>query len=79
MGLISTPNAVILYGVYAAELAKKKLVWGAKCVPTVGLCKIKIMAFFDSHSIYIYIYIPLRKTKTGHIRIINLFPSCYGY
>ena len=26
--------------------------------------------------IYIYIYIPLRKTKTGHIRIINLFPSC---
>ena len=30
--------------------------------------------------IYIYIiYISLRKTKTGHIRIINLFPSCYGY
>ncbi len=28
---------------------------------------------------YIYIYIPLRKTKNGHIRIINLFPSCYGY
>ena len=23
--------------------------------------------------------ISLRKTKTGHIRIINLFPSCYGY
>ena len=29
--------------------------------------------------VYIYIYISLRKTKTGHIRIINLFPSCYGY
>ena len=29
--------------------------------------------------IYIYIYISLRKTKTGLIRIINLFPSCYGY
>ena len=28
---------------------------------------------------YIYIYISLRKTKIGHIRIINLFPSCYGY
>ena len=28
--------------------------------------------------IYIYIYIPLRKI-TGHIRIINSFPSCYGY
>ena len=27
--------------------------------------------------IYIYIYISLRKNKTGHIRIINLFPSCY--
>ena len=30
-------------------------------------------------NIYIYIYIPLRKPKTDHIRIINLFPSCYGY
>ena len=29
--------------------------------------------------IYIYIYISLGKTKAGHIRIINLFPSCYGY
>ena len=30
--------------------------------------------------IYIYIYIfLLEKTKTGHIRIINLFPSCYGF
>ena len=30
--------------------------------------------------IYIYIYIPsLRKTKIGHIRIMNLFPYCYGY
>ena len=29
--------------------------------------------------IYIYIYLSLRKTKTGYIRIINLFPSCYGY
>ena len=29
--------------------------------------------------IYIYIYIPLRKTKPRHIRIINLFPSWYGY
>ena len=34
---------------------------------------------------YVYIYICVcvffffRKTKTGHIRIINLFPSCYGY
>ena len=32
-----------------------------------------------SLSLYIYIYISLRKTKTGHNRIINLFPSCYGY
>ena len=31
-------------------------------------------------SLYIYIYIYLKeKTKTGHIRIINLFPSCYGF
>ena len=29
--------------------------------------------------IYIYINIPLRKTKTGHITIINLFTSCNGY
>ena len=30
--------------------------------------------------IYIYIYIlSLKKTKTGHIRIINLFPSSYGF
>ena len=28
--------------------------------------------------IYIYIY-SLRKNKTGHIRIINLFPSCYVF
>ena len=26
-----------------------------------------------------YIYISLRKTKLGLLRIINLFPSCYGY
>ena len=25
------------------------------------------------------LYISLRKTKTCHIRIMNLFPSCYGY
>ena len=29
--------------------------------------------------IYIYIYISLRKNKTGHIRIINLFPSFYVF
>ena len=29
--------------------------------------------------IYIYIYISLRKNKTGHIRIINLFPSCFVF
>ena len=29
--------------------------------------------------IYIYIHIILRKNKTGHIRIINLFPSCYVF
>ena len=29
--------------------------------------------------IYIYIYISLRKNKTGHIRIINLFQSCYVF
>ena len=29
--------------------------------------------------IYIYIYISFRKTKTGHIRVINLFPFYYGY
>ena len=28
--------------------------------------------------IYIYIYL-LRKTKSGHFRIMNLFPSCYEY
>ena len=27
---------------------------------------------------YIYIFF-LRKNKTGHIRIINLFPSCYVF
>ena len=27
----------------------------------------------------VYIYIYLRKNKTGHIRIINLFLSCYGF
>ena len=26
-----------------------------------------------------YIYISFRKNKTGHIRIINLFPSCYVF
>ena len=34
---------------------------------------------FYSPSRRIYIYIALRKTKTDHIRIINLFPSCYRY
>ena len=29
--------------------------------------------------IYIYLYLSLRKNKTGHIRIINLFPSCYVF
>ena len=30
--------------------------------------------------IYIYIYIyGFKKNKTSHIRIIHLFPSCYGY
>ena len=29
--------------------------------------------------IHIYIYVSLRKTKIGQLRIINLFPSCYGY
>ena len=29
--------------------------------------------------IYIYIYIFQRKTKNVHVRIINRFPSCYGY
>ena len=40
---------------------------------------VMIIFYFEYIYIYIYIYIPLRKTKTGHIRIINLFPSCYGY
>ena len=29
--------------------------------------------------IYIYIYIIKKKQQTGHIRIINLFPSCYAF
>ena len=29
--------------------------------------------------IYIYIYIYFKKKKNGHIRIINLFPSCYMF
>ena len=31
--------------------------------------------------IYIYIYINIikKKQQTGHIRIINLFPSCYAF
>ena len=29
--------------------------------------------------ICIYIYISLRKTKNGHIKIIDLFPSCCGF
>ena len=29
--------------------------------------------------IYIDVYIYIRKNKTGHIRIMNLFPSCYGF
>ena len=29
--------------------------------------------------IYIYIYIYKKENKTGHIRIINLFPSCYVF
>ena len=27
----------------------------------------------------IYIYIIKKKQQTGHIRIINLFPSCYAF
>ena len=46
-------------------------------VSIINLC-ISISALHFVY-IYIYIYISLRKTKTGHIRIINLFPSCYGY
>ena len=26
-----------------------------------------------------YIYIYIRKNKSGHIRVINLFPSCYVF
>ena len=29
--------------------------------------------------IYIYIYIFKKKIKTSYMRIINLFPSCYGF
>ena len=29
--------------------------------------------------IYIYIYFIKKKQQTGHIRIINLFPSCYTF
>ena len=29
--------------------------------------------------IYIYIYFIKKKQQTGHIRIINLFPSCYAF
>ena len=38
-----------------------------------------VNSFGGGAYIYIYIYISLRKTKTGHIMIINLFPSCHGY
>ena len=36
-------------------------------------------AMFSLICICIYIYTSLRKNKTGHIRIINLFPSCYVF
>ena len=29
--------------------------------------------------VYVYTYIIKKKTQTGHIRIINLFPSCYVF
>ena len=35
--------------------------------------------FTGTVCIYIYIYIIKKKTQTDHIRIINLFPSCYVF
>ena len=40
---------------------------------------LKNKKFRNNIYIYIYIYIYIRKNKTGHIRIINLFPSCYVF
>ena len=34
---------------------------------------------FLFHSIWDFIYIYKEKQQTGHIRIINLFPSCYAF
>ena len=40
---------------------------------------IYIYFFKKKKNIYIYIYISLKKDKTGHIGIINLFPSCHMF
>ena len=46
----------------------------------VGHCEeSNIMRKYIYIYIYINIYISLINTKTGHVRIMNLFPFCYGY
>ena len=66
-----------------------------KVYDTLNVCMYIYIYILKNHIyIYIYIYIyvcvcvcvcvcmcilSLRKNKNGHIRIINLFPSCYGF
>ena len=39
-----------------------------------------LYGFAHTHAyIYIYVFFFKKKNKTGHIRIINLFPSCYVF
>ena len=43
------------------------------------LIEVNWFEFCDRIYIYTCIYFHLEKTQTGHIRIINLFPSCYVF
>ena len=57
----------------------KRLIWKLERTKE-RIVKHKVSALSNETCyIYIYIYILLRKTKNSQIRIMNLFPSCYGH
>ena len=64
------------------EIENRVFKWNWKCWDLNPLYNLMPWNCRDL-SLYIYIYIYVcffkKKTKPGHIRIINLFPSCYRF
>ena len=68
-------------GVKKKKLTRIKIMINIKFELICESMHYKIFTFlslYQQQSLYIYIYIYIY-TKPGQTRIINLFPSCYGY